>query len=69
MTFQVQRIGDSYGVLFTEEQMHQAGLHEGTEIELKLSGSAPRYISLDTGMRAYKQTEPQWAAAYEELAK
>ncbi len=73
MTFQIQRIGDSYGVLFTEEQMRLAGLSEGTEVDVqphpKSTGTAPDYVPFDEGMRAYKRTEPQWSASYDELAK
>lgn len=73
MTFQVQRIGDSYGVLFTEEQMRLAGLHEGTQVDvqphLESTDASASYVSSAEGMRAFKRTEPQWAETYDELAK
>ncbi len=75
MTFQVQRIGNSYGVLFTEEQMRLAGLQEGGQVDvqpaisLEQSKPSANLVSFDEGMRVFQRTEPKWAAAYEELAK
>lgn len=75
MTLQVQRFGEAYGVLLTEEQMQSLGLSEGATVELRTSEAAEvarpviQYITPEQAMRAYKATEAEYAGVYRALAK
>jgi antitoxin component of MazEF toxin-antitoxin module len=74
MVMRVQRIGDGYGVLLSEEAMETLRLREGAAVEIRpAAGEAARpehrFATVEEGMTAFYATEPDHRNSYRELAK
>ncbi len=82
MVMRIQRIGDEYGVVFSQEVLDALHLSDGAEVELRATGpeidaakseadqpASIRYVSTEEALEAYRKTLPQHREAYIELAK
>ncbi len=72
MVMRVQRRGDEYCVVISQQALEALQLTEGAEVELRLvaeEASEIRYITVEEALTAYRDTLPQHREAYLELAK
>jgi antitoxin component of MazEF toxin-antitoxin module len=73
MVMRVQHIDGEYRVVLTPEAIAALHLTEGSEVEVSAVGTLPsetkRYASDAEVLQAFRETLPQHAQAYRELAK
>ncbi len=80
MTVRIERIGDQFAILLTQQQVDALCLPEdaewtveATDGRLQLIPRQPvrpiEHVSVEESMAVYKRTEPKYADVYRELAK
>jgi antitoxin component of MazEF toxin-antitoxin module len=75
MVMRVERRGDEYCVVLSQQALDALQLTEGAAVEVRpveANGARPtetRYVSVDEALEAYRETLPQHREAYIELAK
>ena len=71
MVMRVERIGERYGVLLTDEAMETLRLTEGAAVEIRPVEEQREivYASVEAATESYLRTEPLHAQTYRELAK
>ncbi len=71
----VQHVEGEYRVVLTAEALAALNLRDGSAVEVLPVVEAPataptiRYLTNEEALNAYRETLPQFRAAYEELAK
>jgi antitoxin component of MazEF toxin-antitoxin module len=78
MVMRVERRGDEYCVVLSQQALDALQLTEGAAVELRPvevaagatnSGTEHRYASVEEGLEAFRRTEHLHANTYRELAK
>jgi antitoxin component of MazEF toxin-antitoxin module len=78
MVMRVERRGDEYCVVLSQEMLEALHLTDGAEVELRPvgvaadatdSGEKHRYATVEEGMEAFRRTEHLHSNTYRELAK
>jgi antitoxin component of MazEF toxin-antitoxin module len=77
MVMRVERRGDEYCVVLSQQALDALHLTEGAAVEVRPvefnvatnSGAEHRYISVEEALDAYRRTEPQHRETYRALAK
>jgi antitoxin component of MazEF toxin-antitoxin module len=75
MVMRVERRGDEYCVVLSQQALDALQLTEGAAVEVRpveSNGARPtetRYVSVEEALEAYRETLPQHREAYIELAK
>lgn len=73
MVMSVQHVDGEYRVVLTPEALAAMNLRDGSQVEvLAVNGAEPierRYATNEEVLQAFRETLPQHAEAYRELAK
>ncbi len=73
MILRVQLVDGEYRVVLPMDVVHKMHLCEGSAVEIESVEQAHdaqhRYMTVEEGMKAYRETLPKHEAAYRELAK
>jgi antitoxin component of MazEF toxin-antitoxin module len=78
MVMRVERRGDEYCVVLSQQALEALRLSEGAEVEVRPvktepNGATPpsehRYATVEEGLEAFRRTEPLHRNTYRELAK
>lgn len=72
MVVRVHKTGDEFTFVLPPQAVEELRLVDGSEIDIRPaegSAEAIRYATVDEALEAHRKLEPQFAAAYRELAK
>jgi antitoxin component of MazEF toxin-antitoxin module len=77
MVMRVERRGDEYCVVLTQQALDALRLTEGTAVEIRpvatvsngTQASEPKYVTVAEALASYERTEPLHSNTYRELAK